>query len=358
MYFRLFFLYRKSWEKIRSPLITNNLHFVSVIVACRNEDKNILNLIYDLKNQNYDIDRFELIIVNDHSNDNTLSILNSEMLKCPNLKVINLNDSIYGKKNAIREAVKIARGEIVLCTDADCRVGDMWLLSMVSYFSKMNCKFVSGPVVLNRNDSFFAKYQYLELISLISSSASAIIRGKATLCNGANLAFRKSDYLLIPENIFNDFSSDDVSLLHFFKNKYHNSIYFAKEKEAIVTTLLSYDLMDYFRQKMRWIYSARFLRDSDTILVSILVFLMNLSIPFTFFFILNPSEYFFSILFFLISIIKILIDYFYLKSVFKFFTVVDSLLYILPFSIINSVLTVVIVPLSFIVSHKWKGRKI
>ena len=367
------FLYRKSWDSISIPTITNNMDKVSVLVACRNEETNILNLIEDIKSQNFDRERFELIIVNDHSTDSTLLLLQQESQKWDKLKVINLENSISGKKNAIRKGVKFAKGEIIICTDADCRMGENWIQTILNYFFKKECNFVSAPVVYEVNNSLFSKYQSIEILSLVSTSGSAINRNKSTLCNGANFAFRKKEYLSIPEKEFNNFKTDDVALLHYFKNNFKDSISFVKQKSAMVTTSPSANFSSYFSQKMRWISSSKWVKDKDTILVSLLVYVMNvlLFLPLILllflFTIRNYGDYSdlvyvfrFAVFFFLFLVVffKFLSDYFFLKSVLKFFNRNDLLIYLFLFQIVNAIFTVVIVPLSFLIPIKWKGRKL
>ena len=367
LYTRLFFFYTKSWKEIKLPSEKNNSDYISVIVACRNEEKNISNLIEDVKSQCFDENRFEMIVVNDHSEDGTLKILNYESEKWNNLRIINLDNKVFGKKNAIKEAAKIAKGEIIICTDADCRVGVNWIQTMSDHFTNTDCKFVSASIFYKDHNSLFSKYQMLELLSLVSTSGAAINRKKATICNGANLAFRKKEYLEIPDDEFNNFRTDDVSLLHYFKKNFTNSISFSKQKEAIVSTSESPTFLSYLSQKFRWISSTKSLKDRDTILVSLLVYCMNLLIILTIFLFL----YFFSensyddyseivVIFsfiFLIYLTKFISDYLFLKSVLSFFDKRNLLIYLFPFTLINAVFTVVIVPLSFIIPVKWKGRK-
>lgn len=372
-YFRMMFLYRKSWISISVPTVVNTVDTVSVVVACRNEEENILNLIENIKSQNFDIERFELIIVNDHSTDSTTLLLQQESENWDKLKVINLEDSISGKKNAIRKGTKFAKGEIIICTDADCRIEENWISTIVNYFSEKNIKFVSAPVVYQSGKSFFSKYQSLEMLSLVSSSASAINRSKATLCNGANLAFRKKEYLSIPEQEFDNFKTDDVALLHYFKKNFKNSISFVKQKQAIVTTSMSVNLLSYLSQKMRWISASKWVKDTDTILVSLLVYGLNLLIVIPVIFLLfmitvrNYGDYselvyvfrnFIFIFLVLVVFFKFLSDYFFLKSVLTFFKRNDLLIYLFLFQIVNAVFTVVIVPLSFLIPVKWKDRKL
>ena len=367
LYTRLFFFYTKSWKEIKLPSEKNNSDYISVIVACRNEEKNISNLIEDVKSQCFDENRFEMIVVNDHSEDGTLKILNYESEKWNNLRIINLDNKVFGKKNAIKEAAKIAKGEIIICTDADCRVGENWIQTMSDYFTNTDCKFVSASVFYKEQNSLFSKYQMLEILSLVSTSGAAINRKKATICNGANLAFRKKEYLEIPDDEFNNFRTDDVSLLHYFKKNFTNSISFSKQKEAIVSTSESPTFLSYLSQKLRWISTSKSLKDRDTILVALLVYCMNLLMILTIFLFLyffpenSYGDYSEIVVIFnfllLIYLTKFISDYLFLKSVLSFFDKRNLLIYLFPFTLINAVFTVVIVPLSFIIPVKWKGRK-
>ena len=142
-YTTLILLYRISWDKISESKEVNYNDTVSVVVACRNEEKNIKNLIKDIMNQNIDKYRFQMIIVDDHSEDKTLEILYEESEKWNNLHVVCMNDDEIGKKNAIRKGVGFANGDVILCTDADCRVGGEWIQTMLSCFTKKKIKFVS-----------------------------------------------------------------------------------------------------------------------------------------------------------------------------------------------------------------------
>ena len=368
------FLYTKSWNSISSPKVVNTKDIVSVVVACRNEESNIVNLIRDIKSQNFDKERFELIIVNDHSTDATLLALEQESKNWSQLKIVNLEGLVIGKKNAIRKAVEIAKGEIIVCTDADCRIGEEWIQTISNYFIDKNIKFVSGPVIFKSSLSWFSKFQTLEIFSLVAASASAINRNKATICNGANLSFRKREYLEIKEDIFNNFKTDDVDLLQYFKKEYKNAIKFVKDRNAIIFTEGNPNLISNLKQKIRWISSSKSIRDWDSFFVAILVFLMNLILVISFFlfiyflFYKNESDdygvllisfrVFFALSFLFIYLIKYVSDYLLLKDVFKFFGRRELLVYLFPFEIINAIYTVVIVPLSFLIPVKWKGRKL
>ena len=363
IYSTLILLYKIAWNKISESKEVNNNNTVSVVVACRNEEQNIKNLIKDIMNQNVDKERFQLIIVDDHSEDKTLEILHKESEKWKNLHIICMNDDEIGKKNAIRKGVRFAKGDVILCTDADCKIQENWIKTMLSNFTNKHIKFVAGPVKYSSEDNFLNKFQSLELISLVSSGAAAIQRKKSTICNGANLAFRRKEYDEIPLDVFHDFNTDDVSLLHYFKNHYKDGILFSKDLDSIVETNANPDLVSQFHQKLRWISNSKTTRDLQSFYVASVVFLMNsllsilLVLTLVSIFLDLDNIYIIWINLFVAVFIKYVTDYLFFKEVLDFFRRRDLLIYLFPFEIINAIYTVIIVTLSLVYSPKWRGRK-
>ncbi|MBC8265850.1 MAG: glycosyltransferase [Flavobacteriales bacterium] len=353
-YFFVFLLYRIAWNKLPKLKSTNDKDFVSVIVACRNERDNIANLIQQVKNQKLDKNRFEMIIVNDHSTDDTLQILEKEASIWDKLKVVRLSKSEKGKKSAIQKGISFAKGDIILCTDADCSVGENWITTILSYFLDENIKMVSAPVVFENKKGIFQKLQSLEFLSLIGSGAAAISRGKSIFCNGANLAYRKSVFFEVNPFRNNTVSGDDVFLMHHIKQKYTNGIAFAKQKDAIVETISQPNLKAFINQRKRWAAKSSAYKDFDTILISILVFLMNLSIATLFVLFLFNIKWLG--IFLALFLVKFVADYLFLLPVLQFFKRKKLAFWILPFEIFYCFYIVLIVLLSFTNSFEWKGR--
>ena len=61
---------------------------LSVVIAVRNEEKKLLSLINSLKSQDYDKNLYNVIIVDDHSQDNSLKILQEQASLWSNLRVL------------------------------------------------------------------------------------------------------------------------------------------------------------------------------------------------------------------------------------------------------------------------------
>ena len=157
--------FEKGWDALTN-FTSHYKKGVSVLVAARDEAENIAALLSDLSQQTYE--NFEVIVVDDHSLDDTINIVKS----FPN--VILLQASQEGKKAAIAEAVETAKYSIILTTDADCRVGSSWIEKMTSPFVNKQVELVIGPVAFHKEESGFEKAQSLEFMSLIASGAGAI----------------------------------------------------------------------------------------------------------------------------------------------------------------------------------------
>ena len=136
--------------------------FVSIIIAARNEELNIAEILDCLKVQNYPQNKYEVIICNDRSIDNTSKIIDYFKNDFPNLFSINIKvlpNEWAGKKWALYNGIKKARGEIILQTDADCIVNKNWIKAIVSQFEDETVGFVCGlsPLVNKQDKSIFNK---------------------------------------------------------------------------------------------------------------------------------------------------------------------------------------------------------
>ena len=353
LYLILIIRYIFGWIKIID--VEKNEYFpsVSIVIAMRNQELEIVRLLKSLKSQIYPKEKIEFILVNDHSSDSTYAI--TKEFKLENLNIINMPEGIFGKKNAISKGVSSAKGKIILVSDADCFFSPNWTKKMVSYFSDENINLVSGPVTFKKKKGFFQKFQALEFISLIGSGAGAIANNNPIFCNGANMAYRKNIFLELndydQENIV---SGDDVFLLHSIKRKYNNSIVFAKDKDAIVTTDSIQNFSSFINQRNRWVSKSSNYKDVQTIYVSFLILFMNLMFIFLFMsMFINKQNYVFFLAFYFL---KYLVDFFLLYPVLIFFDRKDLIKWIFPFEFFYSFYIILIVVVSFFKKFEWKDR--
>lgn len=243
---------------------------LSVVIACRDEEENIPSLLADLSVQELDHDLFEVIVVDDDSIDNTRNIaLKYHGIK--NLKV--LKNQGLGKKKAIRTGVEASTGELIVTTDADCRVGSRWLETIASYYSINEPDMIIGPVVLKGLNGFLQGFQDLEFLALQGVTAGTAVSGDPTMCNGANLAFRKDTYLRHSSRLHEEkLSGDDLFLLHSLKENRENKIEWLESSGATVETHAAPDWKSFLSQRTRWISKAGAYTDRTTIILAAVTF--------------------------------------------------------------------------------------
>jgi poly-beta-1,6-N-acetyl-D-glucosamine synthase len=287
--------------------------FLSVVVACRNEEKNIHFLLNDLEGQNYPTELFEVIIVDDHSSDRTADIVSS-FNGLNNIRVIINNGK--GKKQALRSGIIAARGDLILTTDADCRLKRNWVRTISGFYEKSGTDMIIAPVMTVPGNGFFSRFQELEFLSLQGITAGAAMMKEPVMCNGANLAFKKESYLSHSDNLHDEINSgDDVFLLHSLKEDSQTTILWIESPDALISTTPVSTLESFFKQRSRWISKSNHFKDWNTIVLGAVTFLavvVQAVILFTA--IINPS---FIPVFIAIFILKSIPDYLILKNTSK-----------------------------------------
>jgi cellulose synthase/poly-beta-1,6-N-acetylglucosamine synthase-like glycosyltransferase len=273
-YLFILLLIFRHLRKINPVSLTGNPSTpVSVIVACRNEEGNLPNLLACLRDQDYPPDLFSVIIVDDNSTDRTASVASTFS---GSMKLTILRNEGSGKKEALRTGISKAPAELIVTTDADCTMGRCWLRVIVRYYEMHKAGLIIAPVMLSQKKGFFGRFQELEFLSLQGITAATAASGTATMCNGANLAFTKTAY---HENIgnlrFDIATGDDVFLLHSMKwNKNKISLLFLEA--AMVITSPAKDISAFLKQRKRWASKATAYRDRFSIILGIVTFVTNL----------------------------------------------------------------------------------
>lgn len=271
----------RGWNSIplRDDLLKKEVNtLVSVLIAARNEERNIANTIEAILAQNYPQELFELIVVDDHSTDRTSDIIASFSTR--GVKLIQLNESeklnSY-KKKAISEAIGHAKGELIVATDADCLMGRNWLLSIVNLYEQGNYKLISSPVVYHQEKSYFERLQTLEFLYLIGLGAASIGIGKPSTCNGANLAYRRDVFYELGgfQGIDELASGDDELFLHKVASRYPEAVGFCKSKEAIVYTEAKENLKEFLRQRQRWASKSTKYKEKKIVALGVSIWLFN-----------------------------------------------------------------------------------
>jgi len=294
----------------RSDISGEPKTFISVVVACRNEEKNILSLLNDLEQQNYSTNLFEVIIVDDCSNDNTADIVSS-FHGVKDIRII--SNTGNGKKQALRTGINASKGGLILTTDADCRMTRNWIRTIAGFYEKYRSDMIIPPVMTVPGNGFFGRFQELEFLSLQGITSGTAMIGEPVMCNGANLAFRKESYLRHSGNLHDEINSgDDIFLLHSLKKEKQQPILWLESPEATVETLPALTFGSFFKQRSRWISKSNSYQDRNTIVLGVVTFLaVVLQAGTLFLSLINPS---FLPVFITIFILKSIPDYLILKN--------------------------------------------
>jgi len=317
--FLIFTFYRKlpSNNLVSNNENKNNLS-ISVIIPFRNEEENLPALLESLKSQNYPKSKTSFLFVNDHSDDKGKEVIENFIFQNGDLyiEVLELGERVTGKKAALRKAYQYINSDIILSTDADCKMHEDWISLSAKAFEKEEVQMLCGGVKIETRSSWIKQFQSVELMSLIGSGAAAIQLGNPIMSNGANLAFRRSvlneiDYSnLKPHSA----SGDDVFLLmEIFKLLGPKAISFQFHPNHWVNTKPMNHFDDLVQQRIRWTSKSKTYKNPYQVFVSLIVFLSNLTVPVLFVWSLFSLQIVSALVFY--WLLKILIDYLFLKKV-------------------------------------------
>ena len=166
---------------------------VSVIICARNEAENLDNFLPAVLEQDYP--DYEVIVINDCSEDNTDDILGKYLLKYPHLKIsfVNKNPQFtHSKKLAQLVGIKAAINELLLFTNADCKPeSDQWLATMASRFTDNAC-FVLGYGGYFQKKGILNAYIRYDCMTIAMQYLGMALRGAPYMGVGRNLAYKRS----------------------------------------------------------------------------------------------------------------------------------------------------------------------
>jgi cellulose synthase/poly-beta-1,6-N-acetylglucosamine synthase-like glycosyltransferase len=244
--------------------------FISVVIACHNEQKNLPVLLNCLALQNYPENLFEVIIVNDNSKDKTFVIAEG-FKRIANIHA--LNNKGRGKKMALRTGIVSAKGSLIISTDADCTMERNWIRTIAAFYEIKRADMIICPVQLKSVSGFFGRFQELEFMSLQGITAGTALSENPSMCNGANLAFPREVYLNHSDNLHDEINSgDDIFLLHSLKKEKLSKILWLESTDTIVTTESSSTFSSFIKQRSRWISKGGAYSDQYTIALGIVTF--------------------------------------------------------------------------------------
>ncbi|MDI1257057.1 MAG: glycosyltransferase [Flavobacterium sp.] len=245
----------------------------TIIVPFRNEADNLPQLLNSFSNLDYPVNLFEVILVDDGSEDRFgLQTTDYRLQTVPNNRVSN-----SPKKDAILTAINLAKTDWIITTDADCVVNPDWLLGFDNFIHQNNAEMVAGAVAYHGSKSFLYAFQQLDMASLQGATIGSFGIGKAFMCNGANFAYTKSLFEKLDGFAGNtDFAGgDDVFLLQKAISQFPEKVHYLKSANVIVHTKPENSWRKLFFQRVRWASKASGYKSGFAKFLGLVVFGVN-----------------------------------------------------------------------------------
>jgi len=258
---------------------------VSVIIAARNEEKNLSATLSGLIRQNYPVDKLEIIVTDDRSDDGTADVVRSFSEQDSRIKLVMqkaVSPGVSPKKQAIEKGIDAATGEIILTTDADTIHHPEWVRDMVGMMADDvgmvvgQARFYTPPLYPPplwgrglRGGLLWQRLQSLDFQSIGYASAGLVAAGMPFTCSGASFAYRKRLFVEIRgwEGCYKLISGDDELLLA-KASRTGWKIEAATTIPSIVQTAPPASLRDLWQQRVRWGSKGLYYRPSRKVVLS------------------------------------------------------------------------------------------
>lgn len=354
----LILYYLQAWKDVPFfyPAVKDFQTRVTVIIPARNEEANIGPLLQALEQQTYPRSLTEVIVIDDHSTDNTAA----EIRKFPRVKLIQLQaDGINSyKKKAIETGIAVATGEWILTTDADCLPLPRWLENMIAIKEEKNAAFIAAPVRMENDGTLLQRFQSLDFLVLQGITGAAVNGQQISMCNGANLGYAKSAFQQVGgfTGIDKLASGDDMLLMHKIRKAFPGKIFYLKSQDAIVSTEPMKTWRAFFNQRIRWASKSGSYTDGRLKAILLLVYLLNCCFPIlavaAFF---NPQYW---IWLGLLWVAKTIIEWPFVSVIASFFRQRPLLNYFFLFQPLHIAYTIIAGFLGMFGKYEWKGRSV
>ena len=205
------------------------------------------------------------------------------------------------KKYALEKAINSSRGEIILSTDADCRVTNSWAQSMAALVNNTD-KVVIGYSKVSVQNSLIHEIQKIDFLGIMAANSGLLTNGIVCSGSGQNLGYKKKDFFDIGgfEEVKHRESGDDMYIVQKI-SKIKGAI-FNYDKDSFVTTLPKNSLPSYINQRIRWSSNSKLTLFTSPLFFLFLTsaFLANINIFISLLFSLNT--------FIILTVVKFLLE--------------------------------------------------
>tara|TARA_R110002124_G_scaffold162063_5_gene329191 strand:- start:4343 stop:5497 length:1155 start_codon:yes stop_codon:yes gene_type:complete len=348
---------------------TSNKTAFTVIIPFRNEAKNLSKLLDSIQQLKYSKNLVEFLFVDDDSTDNSIEIINFYFERNreashlglnsarPDIRVLsNKRVSNSPKKDAITTALKDAKNNWIITTDADCILPKNWLKTIDAFIQQNNCNMIVAPVSYEANSTFLHQFQHLEFLSLQATTISSFGLRTPFLANGANLMYRKDIFEKLNGFDGNNAiaSGDDIFLLEKFLRFYKEKVQYLKSKDVIVKTFPVNSFPELIEQRIRWASKTANYNLVVGKIIGVIVLAGNTIIAFAPLFVLLKIMNFKTFIFYFL--LKLLFDYLLLKKMALFENKKIDFKAYLKSSFVYPYFTILIFLKSIFSNYQWKER--
>lgn len=228
----------------------HDLPSVSLLVPVRNGAETITGLLQDLYAQHYPKEKLEVLVLDDHSEDGTVALVQGFMRTWPQLGLIRVQGE--GKKAGITEGLQVAKSELIILTDADARCGPERLETAASRWQQAKSDLLLMPVFTESDGSLLGAIQREEQAGLLAVGAGSALGGVPVLANGANMAFSRSAFVEVGGYEGDPFASGDDLFLLDRMRRAGKKIDYLLDRRALVTVFAEPAFQRFWQQRLRW----------------------------------------------------------------------------------------------------------
>lgn len=256
--FLIVFIYSTLRLKLKTPLHDQSPG-ISIIIAIRNGQESLPQLIEDLSKQNH-IGSLEFILVDDESTDQTKTIIDSTIKKDNRFKYFSSKEgssNLSTKKRALDVGIRNASHENLLFSDVDCRIPSSWARIMSGYFIA-GYEYLVGfsSISFKKPNNYISIFQRIDFLLLMIMCRASNYFGYPLASSGQNQGFTKSLYLRSGGFLkINSFIGDDTAFLQHCNNIGCKSIFIDNYQSSIISRK-EFKISRFLSQRIRWVADA------------------------------------------------------------------------------------------------------
>jgi len=259
---------------------------VSIVVASHNDSASLALLLDDLEAQDYE--DYEIVVVDDRSTDRTTELLAQRQHKTPRLRALRVDrvgERDGPKIDALAAGTRAARGELLLLTDADCRVPPTWVSTIVACFEPDVGAVIGLTELVAPNGTLFERLQSFDYFAMMALAAGAASLGQPIGAGGANLAYRRAALEQAGgfESLPPDVTADDMPMIEQVRTRTEWRVAFCPSPAGHASSFAEPTLRRLMSQRVRWFSSGgEVLHRNSALLVTGTILALHNSLLFCF----------------------------------------------------------------------------